>query len=131
MSPRAGYRARWRGEEHRAAPELRADGWWVWLVHDRPAEGFEPVTDDGPWVRGVPVAECDAVVHVRQAGTWRGAECHVHDERGDDLLVQYAGNSVLEAARLGFTRVARGVHQRWVPRDELRGVREESVLLAP
>ena len=131
MSGLAGYRARWRGEDHRAAPELREDGWWVWLVRDRAADGFEAVTDDGPWVRGVPFADCDAVVHVRLAGTWRGVECHVHDDRGDDLLLQYAGSSVLEARQLGFDRVARGVHRRWVPREELRAVREESVLLAP
>jgi len=129
MSARAAYRARWRGEDHRAAPELRGDGWWVWLVSDRPRDGFTAVTEEGPWVRGVPVGDCDAVVHVRQTGTWRGVPCHVHDERDDELLVQYAGDTVPEAARLGFTRVARGVHQRWVPREELRGMREESVLL--
>ena len=125
----AGYRARWRGADRRAAPELRDDGWWVVLVEEHPAEGFDEVAPDGPWVLAVPARECDAVVHVRRVGTWRGVPCHVHDERDDELLVHYAGGSAPEARALGFTRLARGVHERWIPRDELRGQREESVLL--
>ncbi|RBY86118.1 hypothetical protein [Blastococcus sp. TF02A-26] len=129
MTP-AGYRARWRGLDHRAAPELREDGWWVVLVDENPAEDFEPLGPDGPWVRAVPVRDCDAVVHVRRVGTWRGVPCSVHDERSGELLVHYAGGSVPEAQALGFTRLARGVHARWVSRDEVRGQREESVPLS-
>jgi hypothetical protein len=124
-----GYRARWHGIDRRAAPELRDDGWWVVLVDERPAEGFDPLGDDGPWFRAVPAGECDVVVHVRRAGTWRGVPCHLHGERDGELLVHYAGGSVPEARALGFTRLARGVHARWVPRDEVRGQREESVPL--
>ncbi|SCX45700.1 hypothetical protein SAMN03159343_1650 [Klenkia marina] len=125
----AGYRARWRGEEWRAAPEQRGDGLWVWLVADRPLEDFTPLTDDGPWVHEVPAAACDAVVVVRQLGTWRGHDVLVVDERPGDLLVEFAGGSVLEARAAGFERVARGVHRRWVPAEELRGRREEQVLV--
>ena len=126
----AGYRARWQGVDRRAAPELRDDGWWVVLVEDHPAEGFDALAADGPWVRAVPVGECDAVVHVRHVGTWRGVPCAVHDERDDELLVHYVGGSVPEAQALGFTRLARGVHARWVPRDEVRARREASVPLS-
>lgn len=126
----AGYRARWQGIDRRAAPELRADGWWVVLVDEQPAEGFDPLGADGPWVRAVPASECDAVVHVRRVGTWRGMPCAVDDERDDELLVHSTGGSVPEARALGFPRLARGVHARWVPRDEVRGRREESVPLS-
>ena len=125
----AGYRARWQGVDRRAAPELRDDGWWVVLVDEHPAEGFDALGPDGPWVRAVPVGECDAVVHVRRVGTWRGVTCAVHDERDHALLVHYTGGSVPVARALGFTRLARGVHARWVPREEVRGQREESVPL--
>jgi len=127
------YRARWRGEELRATPEQRFDGLWVWLVAPRATVGFDAVTDDGPWVRQVPAADCDVLLLVRTAGTWRGLPVHVHDERtgdgGGDLLVEYAGGSTPEAAAAGFERVARGVHRRWVLRDEVRGLREDTALL--
>lgn len=126
----AGHRARWRGEEWRASPEQRGDGLWVWLVADRPREGFVALADDGPWVHEVPASDCDAVVLVRRVGTWRGQDVLVVDERPDDVLVEFAGGSVLEARAAGFERVARGVHRRWVPVDELRGVREDQVLVA-
>ena len=125
----AGYRARWQGVDRRAAPELRDDGWWVVLVEDHPAEGFDALGADGPWVRAVPVGECDAVVHVRRVGTWRGVPCAVHDERDGELLVEHTGGSWLAAREAGFDRVERGVWRRWVPRDELRGMREDTVLL--
>ncbi|MCO7218801.1 hypothetical protein [Klenkia sp. PcliD-1-E] len=121
----AGHRARWDGEEWRATPEQRGDGLWVWLVAERPREGFLALSDDGPWVHEVPAAACDAVLLVRLAGSWRGSDVLVVDERSDDLLVEFRGGSVLEARAAGFEPVARGVHRRWVPRDEVRGLFEE------
>ncbi|SDF97645.1 hypothetical protein [Klenkia brasiliensis] len=120
-----GHRARWAGQDWRATPEQRGDGLWVWLVADRPHPGFLALTEEGPWVHEVPAAACDAVLLVRLTGVWRGTDVLVVDERPDDLLVESRSGSVLEARAAGFERVARGVHRRWVPRDELRGLREE------
>ena len=124
----ATHRARWRGEELAAVLEGTVHGVVVRLRRATPAEGFTPVADD-LYVRPVPAAECDAVVFVTVVGTWRGQPCQVHDERGDDLLVEHTGGSWVQARAAGFDRVARGVWRRWVPRDEVRGLREDTVLL--
>jgi hypothetical protein len=108
--------------------EASLDGVLVRLRRDTPAEGFTAVEAD-LHVRVVPAAECDAVVVVTTTGIWRGQPCQVHDERGDDLLVEHTGGSWVDARSAGFDRVARGVWRRWVPRDEVRGLREDTVLL--
>lgn len=127
------HRARWQGEELQATPEQRFDGLWVWLVAPRPRTGFAAVTDEGPWVRAVPAADCEVLLLVRTAGTWRGAPVHVHDARtrdgAEDLLVEHTGGSAPAAVAAGFERLARGVHRRWVPRAEVRGLREDTVVL--
>lgn len=123
------WRARVEGEEHRAAPELRADGWWVWLLAESERPGFVPGPAAGEWVRELPLAVCEVLVHLRRVGTWRGADCAVVDERGTELLLQHLGTGAPTRA-LGFEQVERGVHRRWVPADEVRGVREEQTLAA-
>lgn len=46
-----------------------------------------------------------------------------------ELLVEYTGGLLPVARKLGMERVERGVHRRWVARDEVVGLREEAVLL--
>ncbi len=123
------WRARVGGEEHRAAPELRVDGWWVWLLSPRERPGFVAGPAAGEWVRELPLADCEVLVHLRRVGTWRGADCTVVDERGTELLLQHLGTGE-QARALGFEPVDRGVHRRWVPADEVRGLREEQVVAA-
>ncbi|SCX40175.1 hypothetical protein SAMN03159343_0900 [Klenkia marina] len=117
--------ARWRGEELAAAPELRVDGWWVWLSVPAVREGFELLTEDGPWVRTVPVAECEAVLHRRTVARWRGVACVVVGERPDGYLLQDAGGDAAAAGELGFERVDVGVRRRWVPRGEVEQLEVE------
>ncbi|SDQ42606.1 hypothetical protein [Thermostaphylospora chromogena] len=122
------YRARWRGTDYEANPDPRHDGVWVRLRRAEPAEGFEEV-EPGLYVRAVPLAECEAVFHVMLVCEWRGAPCRVHAERPGELLVEYTGGLLPVARKLGMERVERGVHRRWVARDEVVGLREEAVLL--
>ncbi|WP_181871008.1 hypothetical protein [Sphaerisporangium album] len=74
------YRARWRGAEYDASPDVRAGRLWIRLRRATPAEGFEEVAP-GRYVRPVPAEECEAVVFVTTVGTWRGVPCQVHDAR--------------------------------------------------
>lgn len=123
------YRARWRGTEYASSPELLADGLWVHLVSPQPLDGFEEL-DDGIHVRLVAAAECDVVAHVTTVCQWRGEPCLVQDERApDELLLEYTGGRVPRALALGFDRIERGVYRGWVPRAEVRGLRESTTLL--
>jgi hypothetical protein len=119
------WTARWQGEEFAAAPELRVDGWWVWLSVPAPRAGFEPLTADGPWVRGVPVAGCAAVLHRRTVARWRDLPCVVVDERPDAYLLQAADGDAPAALQRGFTEVEPGVRRRWVPRVEVAHLEHE------
>lgn len=124
----AGYRARWRGVEHPASPEPRPGGLWVRLRRDTPAGGFEEAAP-GVFVRVVPVADVEVLTHVTPVCVWRGVPCRVHEDRGGRLVLEYAGGSTPEARALGMRRVARGVHRVEVGRDEVRGLREDTVVL--
>jgi hypothetical protein len=124
----AAHRARWRGTEYRAAPAPRPEGLWVRLRRETPAPGFTEVTPDCH-VREVPVAECDVLVQVSTVCTWRGEPFAVHDEHDGRLLLEHTGGDVRRARALGAERLDRGVHRAWVPREEVRGLREEVVVL--
>ncbi|GAA1512283.1 hypothetical protein GCM10009677_51600 [Sphaerisporangium rubeum] len=123
-----GYRARWRGAEYAAVPDPRPDGVWIRLRGGAPAEGFTEVTA-GVHVRPVPAGECDEVVYAVTACEWRGAPCQVRDARDGELLVEYVGGLVPVARGLGLARVERGVYRGWVPRVEVRNLREDVVRL--
>ncbi|GGL10631.1 hypothetical protein Sme01_16020 [Sphaerisporangium melleum] len=123
-----GYRARWRGAEYEASPDPRPDGLWMRLRATAPADGFTQVAP-GRFVRPVPAGDCDEVTFVTVAGRWRDAPCQVHGERDGELLVEYVGGSLPVARDLGLSRVERGVHQAWVPRDEVLDLREHVVPL--
>ncbi|HEY9437440.1 MAG TPA: hypothetical protein VIS29_02075 [Streptomyces sp.] len=122
------YRARWRGADYPASPDARHDGLWIRLRRGEPAEGFEEV-EPGLHVRAVPAEQCEAIFHVTTMCERRGAPCRVHAERADDLLIEYTGGLLPVARALGMERIERGVHRRWVARDEVRDLREEAVLL--
>lgn len=128
MTGWATHRARWRGQEYPAALEATAEGVEVRLRSAVPDEGFDEV-GPGVHVRVVPAAGCDAVLSVRTVGSWRGADVVVLDARADDLLVEATGGSWTAARAAGFDRVGRGVWRRWVPRDDVRGLREDTTLL--
>lgn len=121
--------ARVEGEEHPAAPELRADGWWVWLGSARERAGFRAGPAEGEWVRELPASACEALVHLRPLGTWRGVECAVVAERDDELLLQPVADDPARARELGFAEVDRGVLRRWVPAVDVRGRRQEQTVV--
>ncbi|MEV0617737.1 hypothetical protein AB0I81_30755 [Nonomuraea sp. NPDC050404] len=123
-----GYRARWRGADHPAAPEPHVLELWVRLRSAEPLDGFEEV-EPGCHVRTVPASECESVHFVTVVCTWRGQPFQVHDERNGSLLLEYLGGSVLTARELGLERVERGVYRCWVPRGEVGELREEAVLI--
>ncbi len=123
------YRARWRGTEYACTVEAMPDGLWVHLRSTEPLEGFEEFAPD-LHLHLVHVAECDMVAYVTTICHWRGEPCMVHDERDDELLVEYIGGQAPRALELGLERVERGVYRGWVQREELRGMREDTTLLA-
>jgi hypothetical protein len=122
------YRARWHGAAYDASPELRSGRLWMRLRSGDPAPGFEKVGSDR-YVRAVPADECEAVCFVTTVCRWRDAPFRVHDRRDGELLLEYTGGQVTVARSLGLERVERGVHRRWVPRDEVTELREHTVLL--
>jgi len=119
------WAARWRGEEFAAAPELRVDGWWVWLSAPAAREGFAPLTAAGPWVREVPVADCAAVLHRRTVAQWEGRRCVVVGERPDDYLLQDTTGDAVGARERGFEQVEAGVWRRWVRRSDVAHLEHE------
>lgn len=122
------YRARWHGAEYDASPELRFGRLWMRLRSVVPAPGFEEVRSDRH-VRAVPADECEAAWFVTTVCRWRDAPFRVHDRRDDALLLEYTGGHVTVAQGLGLERVERGVHRRWVPRDEVAELRVLTVPL--
>lgn len=122
------YRARWRGMEYRCTVEVMPDGLWVHLRSEQPLEEFEEF-QPGLYLKLVHAAECDMVSYVTMVCQWRGEPCMVHDERDDELLVEYTGGRVPRALELGLDRIERGVYRGWVHRDEVRGLREDTTFL--
>lgn len=122
------YRARWRGAEYSASPDRQLDRLWIRLRSSEPAEGFEKV-EPGCFVRPVPAEDCEVILFVTTVCEWWGAECQVHGERDGELLVEYIGGLMPVALELGMERVERGVYRRWVPRHEVRELRENATPL--
>lgn len=122
------YRARWRGTEFDAAPDYDGEQLWMRLHRSTPTDGFDEVKPDC-YVRPVPAAECDAIMFVTMVGELRAEPCQVHDEREAELLVEYVGGRAPVARSLGLERVERGVYRGWVPREDVRNLRENIVLL--
>ena len=129
MTARATHRARWRGQEYPAALAGTTDGTEVRLRSAAPDDGFTEVAD-GVFVRSVAAADCDVVLSVATVGTWRGHDVVVLDDREDQLLVEDTGGSWTAARATGFDRAGRGVWRRWVPREDVRGLREDTTVLA-
>jgi len=124
------YRARWEGTEYACTPEVFPEGLWIHLCSNQPSAGFEEL-EPGVYLQLVQATECDVVVYVTTVCQWRGEPCMVHDERDDELLLEYTGGKVPRAMALGLERVERGVYRGWVHRDEARGLRESTTLLVP
>jgi hypothetical protein len=123
------YRARWHGDEYVAGPAPEPDQLWLHLYRDQPAPGFDEV-GPGRYVRAVSASDCDAVLYVTMVCEWQGAPFQVQDENDDDLLVEYTGGLVPVAQRLHLQRIERGVYRAWVPRAEVRALRENVVVLS-
>lgn len=124
------YRVRWQGVEFEGSPDFDGDQFWMRLRHPAPADGFEEVAP-GCHVRPVPASECDEIAFVTTVCEWRGQTCQVHDERDDQLLLEYTGGSAVLARDLGLERRERGVYRRWVARSEVMDMRENVVVLDP
>jgi len=128
----ATFRARFQDEEYACTPEQLASGLRVHLLSETPVDGFVEL-QPGVHIRLVLASECTQVAHVTVNCQWQGESCMVHDERttndGDELLLEYIGGKVPRALELGMDRVARGVYQRWAPRDQIRDLREVRTLI--
>ena len=124
----ATHRARWRGQEYPAALAGTTEGLEVRLRSGTPDDGFTEVAE-GRWVRPVAAVDCDVVLSVATVGSWRGHDVVVLDEREGQLLVEDTAGSWPAARASGFDRVARGVWRRWVPRGDVRGLREDTTVL--
>lgn len=123
------YRARWDGGQYPASVFPQSDGLLIRLYRTTPADGFDEVQPDRH-VRMVEAGECDTLEFVTTVCTWRGAPFQVHDERDDELLVEYTGGAVPVAERLGLRRIERGVYRGMVPRAEVTELRENVVELS-
>jgi hypothetical protein len=123
------FRARWNGQEYTAGADPQPDELLIRLYSATAAEGFEEVTPER-YVRVVRAGECDAILYVTTVCEWLGAPFLVHAEDGDDLLVEYIGGLLPDAQRLKLQRIERGVYQAWVPRAEVRALRENVVVLS-
>ncbi|WP_119727829.1 hypothetical protein [Thermomonospora amylolytica] len=120
MSVRDGYYAGWRGLEYEASP----DGDQVRLYTGGPAEGFAEAVP-GRHVRVVPLQEIDHLCYVVTRCTWRGEPFQVLGELDGWLRVEYAGTDPAAPRRLGLETFDVDVHQGWVRREEVTGLREE------
>jgi hypothetical protein len=120
---RDGYVARWRNADYEATPG--ADG-EIRLYSAVPVDGFEEALP-GRFVRVANGDEIESLRYVRSRCNWRGEPFVVIGEHDDWVRVEYAGGSAPVAAALDLDRVDIGVHQTWVPRNELREVHEEDI----
>jgi hypothetical protein len=123
------YRARWRGDEYDAGPDPRPDQLWMRLYASSPAAGFDEI-EPGRHVRAVAAADCEVILHVTVVCEWRGAPFLVQGEADDELLLEYTGGLLPVASRLQLQRIERGVYRTWVPRAEVRAMREHAVVLS-
>jgi hypothetical protein len=123
------FRARWNGQEYAAGPDPQPDRLLMRLYRTSPAAGFEEIKPER-YVRVVPADECDAILYVTTVCEWFGAPFLVHGETADDLLLEYTGGLLPEAQRLKLQRMERGVYKAWVPRAEVRALRENIVVLS-
>ncbi|HEV2088089.1 MAG TPA: hypothetical protein VGR21_07240 [Cryptosporangiaceae bacterium] len=124
------YRARWRGVEYTVNPDSGPDGLLLRLFGHEGGDGFEEVAP-GVYVRAVPVTECEVFVYVTTVCEWSRLPCQVSASRGDELLLEYTGGRAPVARFHGFERIERGVYRRWVPREEVRALRENTLVLHP
>lgn len=120
-----GYRARWHGAELAATPDPQPDQLLIRLYHETPADGFNEVAPHR-YVRVVPAAECAEILYVTTVCEWMDAPFQVRDKHDDELLLEYTGGQVPVARSLGLQRIERGVYQAWVPRSEVKGLRESA-----
>jgi hypothetical protein len=130
MAPRwHSYRVRWRGDEYDAGADPRPDQLRMRLYAPQPALGFDEI-EPGRHVRVVPAAECEVILYVTVVCEWRGAPFQVHGEADRQLLLEYTGGLLPVAQRLQLQRIERGVYRTWVPREEVRAMREHAVVLS-
>jgi hypothetical protein len=120
---RDGYVARWRNASYEAAPG--ADG-EVRLYSAVPAEGFEEALPDR-FVRVVRGDEVESLRYVRSRCNWRGQPFVVLGEYDDWVRVEYVGGRAPVAAELELDQVDIGVHQAWVPRDQVQDIEEDDI----
>jgi hypothetical protein len=120
---RDGYVARWRNADYEATPG--ADG-EIRLYSAVPVEGFEEALP-GRFVRIVGGDEIENLRYVRSRCNWHGEPFVVIGEHDDWVRVEYVGGRAPVAAELELDRVDIGVHQTWVPRDELHDIYEEDI----
>jgi hypothetical protein len=123
------YRARWHGDEYDAGADPRPDQLWMRLYASTPAAGFDEI-GSGRYVRPVPAVDCEVVLYVTVVCEWRGAPFQVHGDSDRDLLLEYIGGLLHVAQRLRLQRIERGVYRTWVPRAEVRAMREHAVVLS-
>lgn len=120
---RTGYRARWRGREYEAFPAPPGE---VRLYADSAVEGFSYVRD-GRYRLVVLASDLEQLVYVRLVAQWRGEPFLVRSLDGGWASLEYVGGNAVVAARLGCTRVERGVYRARVRDDELQDARAETV----
>lgn len=123
------YRARWHGDEYSAGADPRPDQLWMRLYRTSQADGFEEV-EPGRYVRVVTAAECETILHVTTVCEWQGVPFQVHGEQDGDLLLEYTGGLAPVAQRLQLQRIERGVYRAWIPRAEVRMLRENVIVLS-
>lgn len=123
------YRVRWHGDEYDAGADPRPDQLWMRLYVSSPAAGFDEI-EPRRHVRVVPAMECELILYVTVVCEWRGAPFQVHGDKDHELLLEYTGGLVHVAQRLQLQRIERGVYRTWVPREEVRAMREHAVVLS-
>ncbi|WP_205752218.1 hypothetical protein [Cryptosporangium phraense] len=126
---RAGYLARWRGEDFEAFPAPTPEGLWVRLYADRPRDGFDFVRE-GRYRRVVLGAEVERIVYLRPVALWRGEPFLLRSDENGWAHLEYTGGDAATAARLGCAAGERGVYSVRARVSELTGVRSEAIELS-